>query len=105
MDKCSLRIFSQILLFVQGSDLGPLLFNTFLCDLFLFLSNIDTASHEDDNTPYNMNRSTSKVPRDIKTASEKVFTWFQNNGMRANSNKFHHKFSDTGCQGNDFYIE
>ena len=52
-----------------------------------------------------MNRSTSKVLRDIKTASEKVFTWFQNNRMRANPNKFELEFSDTGWQGNNFYIE
>ena len=36
----------------QGSILGPLLFNTFLCDLFLIMENIDIASYADDNTPY-----------------------------------------------------
>ena len=36
----------------QGSIMGPLLFNVFLCDLFLFIPNIDLVSYADDNTPF-----------------------------------------------------
>ena len=36
----------------QGSILGLLLFNIFLCDLFLMVENTDFASYADDNTPY-----------------------------------------------------
>ena len=35
----------------QGSILGPLLFNLFLCDLFLFVEEADIMSYAD-NTPY-----------------------------------------------------
>ena len=36
----------------QGSILGPLLFNIFLCDLFFIMNDIEFASYADDNTPY-----------------------------------------------------
>ena len=41
----------------RGSVLGPLLFNTFLCHLFLFINDIDIASYADDNTPYTVHKS------------------------------------------------
>ena len=36
----------------QGSILGPLLFNVFLCDLFFIMNNVEFASYADDNTPF-----------------------------------------------------
>ena len=36
----------------QGSILGPLIFNVFLCDLFLFKSNIDLVCYADNNIPF-----------------------------------------------------
>ena len=36
----------------KGSTLGPLLFNIYICDLFLENSDIDIAKYADDNTPY-----------------------------------------------------
>ena len=36
----------------QASILGSLLFNIFLCDLFLIVENINIASYADDNKPH-----------------------------------------------------
>ena len=45
----------------QRSILGLLLFNIFLCDLFLIMENIDIASYADDNTPYTTGNSVEEV--------------------------------------------
>ena len=46
-------MFAEILFSVpQGSILGPLLFNIYICGLFLENSHIDIANYADDNTLY-----------------------------------------------------
>ena len=72
----------------QRSIFGPLLFNIYMCDLFLcdYESNINYA---DDTTLYacepNMDLVLSKLEKDTST----VFTWFQNNYLKANRGKSH----------------
>ena len=71
----------------QGSILGPILFNIFLCDLFLFLPNVDVASYADDNTPYSAGNTVDEVLCSLQNSSKSMFDWFENNGMRANPEK------------------
>ena len=47
--------------FPQGSILGSLLFNIFLCYLFLIMENIDIKSYADDNMPYISRNSVEEV--------------------------------------------
>ena len=44
----------------QGSILGPLLFNIFLNDLFLFVENSDLSHYADDNTLYSSGNDVKK---------------------------------------------
>ena len=57
----------------QGSILGPLLFNMFLCDLFLITENIDIASYVDDNTPCSTGNSNEEVIQKLENAAQTLF--------------------------------
>ena len=69
----------------QRSILGPLLFNIFLCDMFLFCN--DFANFADDNTPYYIGKTPEEVISQLERSSKSIFEWFENNGMKANPNK------------------
>ena len=73
----------------QGSILGPLLFNIFLCDLFLIMENTDIASYADDNKPYTTGNSMEEVIQKLENAAKTLFQWFSDNQMKANPDKCH----------------
>ena len=45
----------------QGSILEPLLFDIFLCDMFLFCKDVDFASYADENTQYCIGKTPEEV--------------------------------------------
>jgi hypothetical protein len=73
----------------QGSILGPLLFNIFICDLFILIDDVDIASYADDNTPYVCDTSLDKVINKLEERTNKLFNWFSNNCLKANEDKCH----------------
>ena len=72
----------------QGSILGPLLFNIFLCDMFLILENVDIASYADDNTPYTTGQN-QVLKLKFEEHSSEIFKWFGNNAIKSNQDKCH----------------
>ena len=73
----------------QGSILGPLLFNIYICDLFLSYDVTDIANYADDNTPYCGSDSNTSVIDMLERASVKLFEWFKDNNLKANADKSH----------------
>ena len=81
---------SEILFGVpQGSILGPLLFNIFLCDLLKFFPDVDIANYADDNTLHSSNINLNKLLHDLEKISDTLFKWFTHDLLKANPEKSH----------------
>ena len=74
---------------LQGSILGPLLFNIHLRDLIYFLEDLDIASCADDATIYTVKENKESIIKALEASSLPLFTWFNKNFMKANSDKSH----------------
>ena len=61
----------------------------FLCDLLLFIKDINIASYDDDNTPYAIHQTPEKTIKVFENTSVDLLKWFKNNGMKANADKCH----------------
>ena len=73
----------------QGSILGPLLFNIFLCDRFLEDEYNYFANYADDTAPYSTGSTTVEVLENLPGITKKLFTLFVNNQMKTNDDKCH----------------
>ena len=69
----------------QGSILGPLLFNIFVNDLFLFVSSSNLSNYADDNTLYTSGYNLKKVKELLLNDLNKVTEWLFKNYMVLNA--------------------
>ena len=72
----------------QGSVLGPLLFNIFLNDLFHVKMSCEIANYADDNHLYYENQCQNTLKYVLESDVNSATTWFENNYMCANPDKF-----------------
>ena len=73
----------------QGSILGPMIFNIYLSDLFLFASKSNIANYADDNSPYACKKDINSVIAQLEEDSNLLLKWCSNNALKANPDKFH----------------
>ena len=72
----------------QGSILGPLFFNLFINDLFLFIERTNICNFADDNTIYSCNINLQTILKDLKYDVQNILKWFKVNSMKPNPKKF-----------------
>ena len=64
---------------LQGSILGPILFNIFINNLFLWLSTTDLHNFADDNTISAFSKDLQELIKILEEVSECAIKWFTNN--------------------------
>ena len=73
----------------QGSILGPLLFNIFICDLFIIMDDINIANYADDNTPLVSGDTSLNVITSLENATETFWMvcqqWHESNPWQISS--------------------
>ena len=71
----------------QGSILGPLLFNLFINDLFLFLERTNICNFADDNTIYWCDSVLEIILENLQHDMKILLNWFKINLMKPNPKK------------------
>ena len=72
----------------QGSIQGPVLFNIFSNDIFLFIKNFKLYNYADENTVSHADKTLKRLIDELVEESMRLIQWFVGNQMKANPGKF-----------------
>ena len=73
----------------QGLVLGPLLFNIYLNDLFMFVNDAQICNYADDTTIYACDSNIESIIETLESDALKIAEWFRSNCMKLNEDKCH----------------
>ena len=73
----------------QGSNLGPLLFNIYINDIFFIIKNVVIANFADDSSPYTSKNNMVDVIQTLEEESNKMYEWYTLNYLKPNADKYH----------------
>ena len=72
----------------QDSILGPLLFNIFMCDMFLILKTTSFTDYADDNNPSVIRGNINNTIKALEDIGGNLIKWFSDNQMKLNTSKY-----------------
>ena len=72
---------------LQGFILGPLLFNVFINNIFMFIEKTDVCNFADDNAIYDCGQDLSNILENLKHDLKIFLIWFKINSLQANPSK------------------
>ena len=85
----SFSCWAEIFCVPQGSILGPLLFNAYICDLFFEVRDLEYVSFADDTTPYSCLPEMLSISEKFEKGIQSMLDWFSENFLKANADKCH----------------
>ena len=72
----------------QGSVLGQLIFDIYICYLLFSIGDLDTSSFVDNTIPYNISSKFELALKKLRNYTIKICEWFHNNRLNLNAGKY-----------------